>query len=62
MIDFSVETEFQQKLDWMNRFVREECELVDLLFPHSDHDFDAAHRILLALVDLPRTARVVQGG
>src|SRR5665213_652962 len=33
MIDFSVEPEFQEKLDWMNRFVREECEAMDLLFP-----------------------------
>ena len=33
MIDFSVEPEFQAKLDWMNTFVREECETMDLLFP-----------------------------
>lgn len=33
MIDFSVEPEFQEKLDWMNTFVREECETMDLLFP-----------------------------
>jgi acyl-CoA dehydrogenase len=33
MIDFSTDPEFQEKLDWMNRFVREECETMDLLFP-----------------------------
>lgn len=40
MIDFRVEPEFQEKLDWMNRFVREECELVDLLFPHAADMYD----------------------
>lgn len=40
MIDFSVEPEFQGKLDWMNRFVREECETMDLLFPQQGVQFD----------------------
>ncbi len=26
--DFETDPEFQEKLDWMNTFVREECELV----------------------------------
>ncbi len=43
MIDFRVEPEFQEKLDWMNRFVREECELVDLLFPHAADMYDMAN-------------------
>ncbi|GIW40236.1 MAG: acyl-CoA dehydrogenase [Candidatus Binatia bacterium] len=30
--DFSTEPEFQEKLDWMDRFVREEVEPLDLLF------------------------------
>jgi acyl-CoA dehydrogenase len=38
MIDFSVEPEFQQKLDWMQGFVREECEAMDLLFPGAAYD------------------------
>lgn len=33
MIDFSTDPAFQEKLDWMARFVREECETFDLLFP-----------------------------
>ncbi len=33
MIDFSIEPDFQAKLDWMNAFVRAECEVMDLLFP-----------------------------
>jgi len=40
MIDFSIEPEFQAKLDWMNRFVREECETMDLLFPQQGSQFD----------------------
>ena len=30
--DFETEPEYQQKLDWANRFVREEVEPLDLLF------------------------------
>jgi acyl-CoA dehydrogenase len=40
LIDFSVETEFQQKLDWMNDFVREECETMDLLWPEMGACYD----------------------
>jgi acyl-CoA dehydrogenase len=43
MIDFSVEPEFQAKLDWMNRFVREECETMDLLFPEMGLPYDTSH-------------------
>lgn len=34
MWDFETEPEFQQKLDWMDRFVREEIEPLDALFAH----------------------------
>ncbi|HVL00803.1 MAG TPA: acyl-CoA dehydrogenase family protein [Dongiaceae bacterium] len=40
MIDFSVEAEFQAKLDWMRKFVQEECEIVDLLFPSAADMYD----------------------
>ena len=40
MIDFSIEPEFKKKLDWMNSFVREECEMVDLLFPRASDMYD----------------------
>jgi acyl-CoA dehydrogenase len=33
MWDFFTEPEFQEKLDWMAAFVRDECEPLDLLFP-----------------------------
>ena len=53
MIDFSVEPEFQAKLDWMEKFVREECETMDLLFPEQgaqfDPDYAAAKRHLKPL-------------
>ena len=32
--DFETEPEFQEKLDWVDQFVREECEPLDLAFPH----------------------------
>ncbi|HMO67586.1 MAG TPA: acyl-CoA dehydrogenase family protein [Novosphingobium sp.] len=42
MIDFSVEPEFQARLDWMNTFVREECETMDLLWPEMAANFDTS--------------------
>ncbi len=50
MWDFSTEPEFQQKLDWMARFVREECEPLDILFPGHGDPYDvknAASRAIL---------------
>ncbi len=44
MIDFSVEPEFQKKLDWINTFVREECETMDLLFPESAVQYDMSNK------------------
>ena len=32
--DFETEPEFQEKLDWVDTFVREEVEPLDLLWPH----------------------------
>ncbi len=43
MIDFSIEPEFQAKLDWMQTFVREECETMDLLFPEQGAQFDPSY-------------------
>ena len=39
-MDFSIDPEFQEKLDWMNRFVREEVEAMDLLFPQGSEQFN----------------------
>lgn len=53
MWDFSTDPEFQAKLDWMATFVREECEPLDLLFPHGGDPYDvhndAARAILRPL-------------
>lgn len=33
MWNFKTDPEFQEKLDWMNEFVRSECQIMDILFP-----------------------------
>ena len=38
--DFSTEPEFQEKLDWMDEFVRDEVEPLDFLFRGSATPFD----------------------
>src|ERR1044072_982831 len=49
-MDFSVDPEFQAKLDWMNRFVREEVEVLDLLFPHGGAQFDVRNEKARAML------------
>ncbi|MFM5908608.1 MAG: acyl-CoA dehydrogenase family protein [Novosphingobium sp.] len=44
MIDFSVEPEFQAKLDWMRAFVEDECQTMDLLWPGPTFTYDTAHK------------------
>jgi acyl-CoA dehydrogenase len=59
MIDFTVEPEFQKKLDWMDKFVREECETMDLLWPEMAANFEThrkdARRHLKPLQDQVKT-------
>ena len=43
MIDFRIEPELQAKLDWMDNFVRTECEMVDLLYPGHGAPYDVGH-------------------
>ncbi|MGL5839304.1 MAG: acyl-CoA dehydrogenase family protein [Sphingorhabdus sp.] len=43
MISFSVEPQFQAKLDWMKAFVRNECEPMDLLWPDPGTIYDTSH-------------------
>ena len=50
MWDFSTEPEFQQKLDWMAGFVREECEPLDLLFPHGGDPYDVRNEVSRAIL------------
>jgi acyl-CoA dehydrogenase len=45
MLDFTTtiyldDPDFSRKLDWMDRFVREEVEPLDLLFPHGGDPYD----------------------
>ena len=40
MIDFRIEPEFQETLDWMMAFVKEKCEALDLLFPGHGAPYD----------------------
>lgn len=43
MIDFRIEPELQAKLDWMDNFVRNECEMVDLLYPGHGAPYDVGN-------------------
>ncbi|ATI79950.1 acyl-CoA dehydrogenase family protein [Sphingobium yanoikuyae] len=43
-MDFSIDTDFQRKLDWMNAFVREEVEAMDLLFPRGSEQFNVRNK------------------
>lgn len=49
-IDFSVEPEFQAQLDWMDRFVTEEVEPLDLYFRDTVSPFDRTNATANALV------------
>jgi acyl-CoA dehydrogenase len=42
-MDLTITPEFQAKLDWMDRFVRDECETMDLLFPQQGCQYDTRH-------------------
>jgi len=60
-MDFRVDPEFQQKLDWMNRFVREEVEPVDLLFPNASSMYDTKNEQARALIRPLREQVKAQG-
>jgi acyl-CoA dehydrogenase len=44
MWDFSTDPEFQARLDWMAKFVAEECEPLDRLFPGMGAPYDMENR------------------
>jgi acyl-CoA dehydrogenase len=50
MWDFSTEPEFQTQLQWMEHFVREECEPLDLLFPEHGDPYDVANETSRAIL------------
>lgn len=49
-MDFSVDKEFQQQLDWMKAFIHEEVEPLDLLFPTSGAPYDTKNTAARALL------------
>jgi acyl-CoA dehydrogenase len=50
MWDFSTEPDFQTKLDWMETFVHEEVEPLDLVFDRPGHNFDVTDDVALSKV------------
>ncbi|MBB4133832.1 acyl-CoA dehydrogenase family protein [Gordonia humi] len=61
MWDFSTDPEFQAKLDWMTQFVRDECEPLDVLFPHGGDPYDV-HNVASRAILRPLQARVKEQG
>jgi acyl-CoA dehydrogenase len=49
-MDFRIDPEFQPKLDWMNRFIREEVEPLDVLFPAASTMYDMHNEKARALI------------
>ena len=56
--DFSTEPEFQEQLDWVEQFCREEIEPLELVFPFAVYMRDPKMK---ALVD-PLKAKVKEKG
>ena len=50
MWDFSTELEFQTKLDWMDRFIREEVEALDVLYPSWSVVYNTRHQASRAIL------------
>jgi acyl-CoA dehydrogenase len=61
MWDFSTDPDFQEKLDWIEAFVRDECEPLDLLFPGHGAPYDVANAQSRAAI-APLQARVKEQG
>jgi acyl-CoA dehydrogenase len=57
--DFETDPEFQAKLDWADHFVTDECEPLDLAFPHQERT--PPHPALRAVI-APLKERVKQQG
>jgi acyl-CoA dehydrogenase len=49
-MDFRVEPEFQAKLDWIHKFVREQVEPLDLLFPSASSMYDTKNAQARAMI------------
>lgn len=60
-MDFRVAPEFQEKLDWMSRFVREEVDDLDLLFPDGGAPYDKKNPLSQAILEPLRDQVKAQG-
>lgn len=60
-MDFRVDPEFQAKLDWMKKFVREEVEPLDVLFPDATAMYDVENEKARAIVKVLREKVKEQG-
>jgi acyl-CoA dehydrogenase len=60
-MDFRVDPDFQTKLDWMAKFVREEIEPLDLLFPSAGAMYDTKNQKARALIAPLREQVKTQG-
>jgi acyl-CoA dehydrogenase len=58
--DFETEPEFQEKLDWVDAFVRDEVEPLDLLWPGLEFTppSDELHKVVDPLKDQVRAQRL----
>ncbi|WP_024795600.1 acyl-CoA dehydrogenase family protein [Tomitella biformata] len=61
MWNFQTDPEFQEKLDWAAQFVREECEPLDLLFPHLGQPYNMDNKAARAILG-PLRDRVKEQG
>ncbi len=59
--DFSTEPEFQAQLDWIDGFVREEIEPIDLVFSEPDAPYDVGNA-KARLITAPLKQRVKERG
>jgi acyl-CoA dehydrogenase len=60
-MDFRVDPDFQAKLDWIAKFVREELEPLDLLFPSAGAMYDTKNQKARALIAPLREQVKAQG-
>ncbi|QJT05273.1 acyl-CoA dehydrogenase [Streptomyces asoensis] len=61
MLDFTIDPDFQARLDWAAAFVREEVEPLDLLFPHGGDPYDTRNEKARAILR-PLQQRVREQG
>lgn len=61
MWEFSTDPDFQEKLDWVDKFVTEECEPLDVLFQHLGQPYNTDNKAARAIL-APLRERVKEQG